>query len=220
MKKLTLLIFFGLISVLTVASVAHSQTHYVNDIMEITLRAGPGLDYRIMRMLNSGQEFEVLEKEKKWTQVRLPDGTTGWVFSQYVTDQSPGSLSAEKLGEEIEPLRRKVESLTRENKRLIKRNQELAASLEETRKKLENLRKEHEALQEESSDFLELKKKYDAAEQTIEEKNQQIEALEKKLADSFMSSSVKWFLAGAGVLILGMILGRTRVSRKKRPSLR
>ncbi|MCF8037388.1 MAG: TIGR04211 family SH3 domain-containing protein [Desulfobacteraceae bacterium] len=219
MKKITILALSCFLSVL-VAAAALAETQYVNDLMEVTLRSGPGLDYRIKKMLPSGQELEVLDTEKKWANVRVPDGTTGWVFSKYVSPQKPDSLAVKEMREEIQPLRRKVESLTEENQRLIKRNQELSSSLEKTRAELEQAKNDYAALQEESKDYLKLREQHEAMKKELEEKNQRIQTLEKQVSNAFMSAGLKWFLAGAGVLILGMILGRTAAGKKKRPGLR
>ncbi|MCF8093731.1 MAG: TIGR04211 family SH3 domain-containing protein [Desulfobacteraceae bacterium] len=218
MKKILILTIFALLPVLAASSL-HAQTHYVNDLMEITVRRGPGLDYRIIKMIKSGHKFEVLGQEKKWTNVRLPDGTTGWVFSQYVTDQKPDSLATEDLRKQVESLNQKVSSLKEENQRLIKRNQELAKSLEKTQNELKGIRKEYKELEDESKDFLKLKEEYEALKKSAKEKDQRIKTLEQRISDAFFSSGFKWFLAGAGVLVLGIILGRTAGSRKKRSSL-
>lgn len=219
MKKMAVIFVFGFLSI-CMAVPSHAETRYISDLMEITLRAGPGLNYRIIKMLNSGQTVEAMETEENWTRVRLSDDTTGWVFSRYITRSKPKSLVADSLQEEIGPLRTKVKSLTEENQRLIQRNQEMAEELEKTRKQLENFQNEYATLQEESGDYLKLKDEHASLKKNLEEKNQRIQTLEKQVSDAFFSAGLKWFLAGAGVLLLGMIIGNRIASRKKRPGLR
>lgn len=219
MKKVVVIFIFGFLSI-CMAAPSHAETRYISDLMEITLRTGPGLNYRIIKMLNSGQTVETLESEENWTRVRLSDDTTGWVFSRYITRSKPKSLLADSLQKEIGPLRTKVKSLTEENQRLIQRNQEMAEELEETREQLENLQNEYATLQEDSGDYLKLKDEHASLTKTLEEKNQRIQTLEKQVSDAFFSAGLKWFLAGAGVLVLGMIIGNRIASRKKRPGLR
>ncbi|MBS0013916.1 MAG: TIGR04211 family SH3 domain-containing protein [Desulfobacterales bacterium] len=219
MKKVVVIFIFGFLSI-CMAAPSHAETRYISDMMEITLRTGPGLNYRIIKMLNSGQTVETLESEENWTRVRLSDDTTGWVFSRYITRSKPKSLLADSLQKEIGPLRTKVKSLTEENQRLIQRNQEMAEELEETREQLENLQNEYATLQEDSGDYLKLKDEHASLTKTLEEKNQRIQTLEKQVSDAFFSAGLKWFLAGAGVLVLGMIIGNRIASRKKRPGLR
>lgn len=61
----------------------------------LKLRAGPGFGYRTIRQLSKGQELDLLGRslQRDWLLARLPDGTTGWVFSAYIlTDASVASL--------------------------------------------------------------------------------------------------------------------------------
>lgn len=205
---------------LCMAGLAHAETRYVNDLLEITLRTGPGHNYRILKMLKSGQSLELMETENEWSRVRLPDDTTGWVFSKYLRNSPPKSSLADSLQQEIEPLRKKVEVLSQENQRLIERNQEMSRHLTETMEQLETLQSQYAELKEESADYLRLKDEHAALSQTLEEKNKRIQVLEKQVSDAFLSASLKWFLAGAGVLILGMIMGGKISSRKKYSPLR
>ncbi|MFW6081723.1 MAG: TIGR04211 family SH3 domain-containing protein [Desulfosalsimonas sp.] len=218
MKKITLFAVSGILCLVVAASAA-AQTRYVTDLQEITLRSGPGLDYRIQKMLVSGQQVEVLETQDRWSKVRLPDDTTGWVFSKFIDDEKPASMAVKQMREEIEPLRQQAIALKGENQRLIERNQELAESLEQTQAELEQARQEYEELKEESEDFLKMKEENQELKQSLEEKQERIDTLEKQVSDAFLSSSLKWFLAGGGVLVLGIIFGRTTGSRKKRSSL-
>ena len=219
MKKIAVLLVFGFLP-LWIAGSVHAETRYISDLMEITLRTGPGLDYRITKMLRSGQTVELLETQENWSRVELPDGTTGWVFTRYLMNQPPKSVLADSLQKEIEPLRKKVASLSEENQRLIARNQELAQQLTQTRDQLETLQAEYNALKEESAGYLKLKQEHTAQSRVLEEKNQRIQTLEKQVSDAFLSASLKWFLAGAGVLLIGMIIGNRIASRKKRSTLR
>lgn len=219
MKKTTILSALSITLCLLTAAFAAAETNYVSDLNEITLRAGPGLDYRVNRMLKSGQQLEVIDTEERWNQVRLPDGTTGWVFSKFISEQKPDSLAVKDLREEIAPLRTKLKALQEENQRLIRRNQDLAENLEDTKNKLENARKEYSELKEDAKNFLELKERHKELTKSLEEKEQRTKSLEKQLNDEFLTSGLKWFLAGVGVLLLGIILGRTSGSRKKRSSL-
>lgn len=219
MKKIAILLLLGAIS-LYMSDLAHAETRYVNDLLEITLRTGPGHNYRILKMLKSGQSLEIMETEDEWSHVRLADETTGWVFSKYLRSSPPKSALADSLQQEIEPLRKEVEVLKKENKRLIERNQEMSSQLTETTEQLETLQAQYADLQEESADYLKLKEEHTALNQVLEEKNKRIQVLEKQVSDAFMSAGLKWFLAGAGVLILGMIMGSKIASRKKHSTLR
>jgi uncharacterized protein YraI len=55
----------------------------------LNLRAGPGLGHRIFLQLNEGTPLEILGRSEnlEWLLVRLPSGTQGWVFYEYLDTQ-------------------------------------------------------------------------------------------------------------------------------------
>lgn len=204
---------------LMVASAVYAETRYVTDYLRINLRTGKGNNYRIIRMVPSGQRVEVLEEEDKWARIELPDGAEGWVQAQYLQEQPAARQTVETLQDRLEPLETEYESLKEENQRLLKMNQEMAEQIEEMEKELEDARNAYETLREDSAEFLKIKEEHEQLTAAIEEKNARIEELEGRITEEFLSTAIKWFLAGAGVLLLGMILGH-RARKKKRPGLR
>lgn len=51
---------------------------------EVRLRQGPAVDYMVIRTLGNGEDFKILSKQDKWYEISLEDGTTGWVYSDYI----------------------------------------------------------------------------------------------------------------------------------------
>src|SRR5690606_34850430 len=66
---------------------AFGQTRYISDDIPIELRAGPSLEYRILRYLSAGVRLDALEtnEDESYTRVRLTDETDGWVLTRYLT---------------------------------------------------------------------------------------------------------------------------------------
>ncbi len=197
---------------------AFAGTRYVSDRLEITVRAGAGNEYRIIRMLNSGQQVEVIEPGDDWSRVRIPGGQEGWTLTRFLQSDPPARQTVQTLTARLEPLELERASLRQENERLIKMNQEIEGELKEAIKKFEASVAAHDKLREESSEFLEMREEHEALLSGIEEKNLRIEELEGRVTEQFFSQAITWFLAGAGVLLLGMLLGSR--SKKKRPGLR
>ncbi len=52
--------------------------------------------------LHSGARVETLATSGDFTQVRLPDGTTGWVKSSYLTTDEPAAVRVKQLEEELD----------------------------------------------------------------------------------------------------------------------
>jgi uncharacterized protein YraI len=53
----------------------------------LRLRVGPGFTSRTIQLLSKGQELDLTGRSQQsdWLLVRLPNGTTGWVFGVYVS---------------------------------------------------------------------------------------------------------------------------------------
>ncbi len=102
LKPLKKLLLIALLTALPAAALAAS---YVTDKLEVTLRTGPGLDYRIVTMLKAGQRLEVLGDGDGWTNVRTA-GKEGWLVSRFISEGVPllPQLAAAKaeLGKAVE----------------------------------------------------------------------------------------------------------------------
>ena len=134
--------------------------------------------------------------------------------SRLLTEKKPAEAIVSECQQKLQHLSVDVESLQAENERLIIENQAIHEKLEETLEHLDKTRTAHEALIAESADFLSLKADHERLSEQLLEKTDIIASLENKLAVSNRSFMIHWFLAGAGVLILGMIIG-TAMKRKR-----
>lgn len=195
---------------------AHAETRYVTDRFEATLRTGPGIEYRILRMVSSGQQVELIERGHEWSRVQIPGGPEGWMNNGYLQRDPVARDALQALTGRIGPLEAENDALRDENARLREVNREIAAQLESTEKRLEEAVSRYEALRADAAEFIEIREAYNELKGGLDEKEARIEELESRLTDQFLSSAIQWFLAGAGVLLLGMLLGSR--SRKKRSS--
>jgi uncharacterized protein YgiM (DUF1202 family) len=85
-----------------IAAGGRAATAYVTD--ELVLNVYSQIDQQGQRLttLHSGASVEALATSGDSTQVRLPDGVTGWVKSTYLTNQTPASVRLKELEEELE----------------------------------------------------------------------------------------------------------------------
>ena len=211
-------IFFGVfLSLMLIAAPAGAATQYVDDLHEITVRLGPGIKYRVIETVSSGTEFETLKTQNGWTQVRLSDNREGWVVSRYLTDTIPDSEKYETLKAKCDPLEKQVKELKAENGSLQADNQALSRKLDQALDELAQTRTAYEELKQASADVLGLKKENEKLARQLKEKDQKIASLEAKISDAFLSEALKWFLIGAGVLLVGIIIGAS--GKRKRSSL-
>ena len=90
---------------------------YVSDPKETALRAGPGMNYKVLAAVPSGTGLEVL-KTAEWIQVRFsgPGGEIkeGWVQNSAVAAYPPESSFIKELQAENAQIHEKLVSLERE----------------------------------------------------------------------------------------------------------
>lgn len=208
----------GICLFLSVAAWAEAK-HYINDSMTITMRTGPGTDRKIIALLGVGQEVEVLQTENEWTMVRLPNGKEGWVIGRFITDQTPNGIQLSVLQGKFNALQTKSASLFEENKTLNADNKKLSADLKATEEKLKNLNNTYEILKKDSKHFLELQEKYKASAAKLSEQTQKAQKYEDELTKLLWNKNIKWFLSGAGVLVLGFIIGFSTKRQRRHSSL-
>ncbi len=207
-----------LLSLLISATVATAEMKYVNDRLEITVRSGPGVEYRILRSLPAGTKLETIETKDNWSRVQLPGGLEGWVLSRYLSETMPASQKYAALKEKCGPLEKQLADLKSENQALKAENQSLSNEIEGLREELSETKERYEQLEASSTDYLTLQSKNEELSAQLKKKNKKIDSLETKLSDSFLSEALKWFLSGAGVLLIGIIIGATN-KRKRSSSL-
>jgi SH3 domain protein len=193
--------------------------YYINDSMKVTMRTGPATDRKIIALLSVGQEVEILKAEDEWTLIRLQNGKEGWVISRFITDQTPDSIQLEALKANHSILQTKVASLMEENTALKAENKKLSIDLNTSEKKEKDLSKDYETLKKESKQFLDLQAKYKESTSKLAAQTQKAEKYEDELTKLLWNKNIKWFLSGAGVLILGFIIGFSTKRQRRHSSL-
>ena len=199
---------FWLVLTLLLPVTAIAGTRYVTDHLVITLRTGQGNQYAIIKTLPSGTLLTILqETDTGYTQVRTKDGTEGWVRTQYLSDDPP---AAEELAKAQDKLAKLQDKLTKAQ-----------AELNDLRKQKSQLDSEHNQLLTENktaSDELAKLNQIAAHPKELESENVDLREKFAKISDEYNlikqenqvlkdRSKRNWFLAGALVVILGIIIG-------------
>ena len=209
----------GICLFLLSTAVLAETKHYINDNMKITMRTGPATDRKIIALLSVGQEVEVLKDENEWSLVRLLNGKEGWVISRFITDQTPESIQLEALKKSHSALQTKAAALMEENRALKDENKTLGTNLNTSETKQKSLSKSYETLKKESRQFLDLQAKYKESTSKLAAQTQKAEKYEDELTKLLWNKNIKWFLSGAGVLILGFIIGFSTKRQRRHSSL-
>jgi len=85
-----LLIAAALFAAFPTAAVA--ETMYVTDVLRLGLHQAEDTNDRAFRTLQSGQEMEILDRNRNYAHVQLPDGTSGYVKTAYLVAEKPAKL--------------------------------------------------------------------------------------------------------------------------------
>jgi len=201
------------------ATAVGAETMYVSDMLKLTLRTGPSTENKILAVIESGQQLELLEAGDEWSRVRLPSGKEGWVLSRYLTPDETNNVKLEHLQALHKNLTAQAAELLEENKKLKAENERLSAEYEANQKQAVKARTDYETLKAESAEFLTLKSKYATAASQLAEQTDRAQKLEEQLTQLEMSTYIKWFLAGSGVLIVGFLIGFSTRRQRRRPPL-
>lgn len=220
--KRTSNIFISGILWLLVASQAAAESAWVSDQFEITLRTGPSTSNAIERMLPSGTELEVLERdaENGYTRVRTAGGAEGWVLSRYLM-QEPSAR---------EQLIRLTEQLTSATSRGSSLNSQLGAirsEVETATRRIAELEREKRALEQElaeirrtAANVLSINEQNAALRDQLTNAEIRADTLEQQNRELASQTTRYWFMTGAFVLVIGIILGiwlpRIRWQRRSR----
>lgn len=123
----------------TAAQPARAETGWVRDEVRLNLRTGPGTQYRIVGVLTTGDDVQILQRGENWTKVRLPDGKDGWIPEGYLQAQPPAAVRVDQYQAQVAELQAKLEQTESEAARLREENQQVGGRDSEQRQEIERL---------------------------------------------------------------------------------
>ncbi len=208
-----ILFFTGCIFLILAAS-SWAENVYVSENIRLTVRHDPGNDKKIISILMSGDQVEVVQHGEEWSKIRLSDGKTGWVLSRFLTTQIPCSLSLKMLENKYAALVAQS-GIPQEDILLLKEErQKLEADHKNCLKQMQALNESYETLKKDSSDVLKLRASYDEALAKAVVQSKKLEQLVTENEKKTFDENFKWFLTGGGVFLAGFIVGI--ISRRKK----
>ncbi len=212
----------ALVCGLLASSAAIAAPAWVTDQFEITLRSGPSTSNAIQLMIDSGLRLEVLERDADsgYTRVRTPGGTEGWVLSRYLMSEPSAREQLAKLSSQLTNANSRGSSLDSQMKGV-------KAEYDSANKKIASLEREKAAVEKELAEI----KRTAANVLAINNQNKTLmdqlaaaqirgDTLEQENRQLTGQTTRYWFMAGALVLLFGIILGiwlpRIRWQRRSR----
>lgn len=197
-----------------------ADARYVIPSAEVVLRTGQGTEYKILGMVKDGDAVELLEEGDSYAMVRLADGKEGWMLKRFLSVKPPLSTIVASLRAENEKLKQKEVEMTQ-------KLEDVSATLSQTETDLQliiterdQIQTDYQNLQHDTADVIQIKEDMVKATQENEVLVQEMASLKEENNALNKDKSINWFLAGGGVLLVGMSIGRlTSKSRKRKSSL-
>jgi SH3 domain protein len=232
-KTLSIILYTAFfIAVVLVASV-YAETRYVSDVLVISVRDGQNQDAAVLGYIKTPTPVDILEEQGDYLKIKTKDGLEGWVLSKYMVSEKPKALIIEDMEKKIEQLTKTIEtSKTNPNASLntsLKANKMYEDKIRELEQEINTSQK---FTAKTKSDFIDLNKKYKDllmhsrhTDELIKEVtrlkelntklNTDIANLRKNNSSPLMSKTIQSFLAGAGVFLIGIMLGGSAKKKKK-----
>ncbi|HNP64691.1 MAG TPA: TIGR04211 family SH3 domain-containing protein [Woeseiaceae bacterium] len=216
------IVYKSLLFLILFSRAAFGEPAWVSDIFEITLRTGPSTSNSIQLMISSGTQLEVLERDAEtgYSRVVTPGGTEGWVLTRYLMNERSAREQLETLSSQ----------LTNANSRGTSMGSQLTAikaQYDAANKQIETLEREKAAVEKELAEI----KRTAANVLGINQQNRTLmddlasaqiraDTLEQENRQLSSQTTRYWFMSGALVLLVGIVLGiwlpRVRWQRRSR----
>ncbi|MBU2710339.1 TIGR04211 family SH3 domain-containing protein [Zooshikella harenae] len=214
--------FFIAVFFLLSSSAQAARIGYVGDEIYVPLRAGPASSYRIVHSgLKTGTQLEILayDLEKGYSLVKTPSGLEGYIENQYLVEEPVAKIQLEELQSDMS-------SLTAEKTRLEKlitdyknEHQDILSLNDQLKKEKQTIQKRLQTLETMTKNTQQIVARNKTLSNTHTQLTEQINILQAENSELSQMAYLKWFLYGAGTMILGITLGlvlpRIRLRRKQ-----
>jgi SH3 domain protein len=137
------------------------------------------------------------------------------VLTQYVSDEMPSVLVAERLRRERDRLRDRLKALEDKERALQAELTAAGGRLQRSESELRKTTEQFQVLQAGSEHVTEIMAERDRLRQENQDLQAKLTVLKKDNARLLRTDIFRWFLAGAGVLWLGWLLGRRPPKRSR-----
>ncbi len=123
------------------SAIVLAEVAYVTDEVNIGLHKEPTNESPIIKLVPSGTELNIIERENDLIHVEEPEGVRGWINTQNALNNKPGKTKINELEITNKELHKKIETLEKKSTELISQG-ELEKKLNSERLKVGELQVE------------------------------------------------------------------------------
>jgi len=223
-KKLplySLLISVIIVILATISAPAQAKTAYISDDIRVAMRSGASNGHRIIKFLNSGVAFKVLDTsdDEKYVEIELSDGKTGWVATENIMDVPSARDRLLVANNKLSKVRQKNKDLENTIAKLIAETKELKSEKKVLQDERADLSNSLDDLKITAANPLALSKKNRQLKKELSIAEATVTKLDRDNKQLRSNAAQDWFLIGGGVsmgsLIIGLILTRINWTRKR-----
>ncbi len=141
-------------------AVVAAETAYVTDNLRLGLHQAADTSDRAFRTLESGQQLEILSRDRNYAHVQLPEGVQGYVKAAYLVFEKPAKLivgetqaEVDRLESQLERMRQQFAGPAATIAALEEQNADLKSRLDETQALSEQLDRQNAALRDRQTQY-------------------------------------------------------------------
>jgi SH3 domain protein len=128
---------------LLVAAPALAERAWVKDELRLNLRTGPGVQYRIVGVLQTGDAVQILSRGDGWTEVGPENTEKGWIPEGYLQPTPPARVALAEREAESADLEKRLAALTESESRLRTAHEEISSRDAEQQAEITRLTREN-----------------------------------------------------------------------------
>ncbi len=194
------------------------KTVYVKPSSEVALRRGKGTEFKIIALVKDGSAVQLVEEGESYAKVRLANEKEGWMLTRFLNEEPP-------LEQQVISLQNKNDKVIAREAELRQELEDLSTALRQSNTELSTTQEERDSavqdftkLQQATADVVKIKTDLEETKKTNEQLTEKLAVLQLDNDSLSKDKKMYWFLAGGGVLLLGMLLGRMPGPTRKRKS--
>ena len=197
------------VAALGMAATAFGQSAWVSDQFEVMLRTGPSTSNAIQLQVDSGTQLQILDEDVDagYTQVRTGGGTEGWVLTRYLMNEPSAREQLVTLSQQLTDATSDSSGLGSQLAAIRGEHEQATRQIQQLQQDKERLQSEVDAISEKAANTLAIDRQNQDLQQQLTAAEIRVSTLEQENETLGSKTTRNWFLAGALVLVIGIILG-------------
>jgi SH3 domain protein len=209
-------------------SIAWSETRYISDQLVVSLRSQPQNNAEAITYLRTDTKVDIIGEDGAFYQVKTKDNEIGFIQKSYLVEDTPKAAIIKQISKENEKLKDRINTLEQQYQEAISNGDnahlKLVDELKEARQLANDLQKDldgsksrfqkasnaFDTLEKNAKNVVEITADRDQLRASNEELSSKLDRIGEEKFALQKSKSIQWFLAGAGVLFVGWIIGKPR----------